>query len=145
MSVAGHLLAQLFFYHKIIMICKCLVQQCSCKKNKKKQNKTKQPKKSFYFEGVKCATMSGFFTEVREKKWSRCASVTPATSQCRPCFAKPICPNQRICKFCLICYAAAWNHSGLQFGCKPCWGNLLWCDTSISRWRAPHPSDNLPH
>lgn len=73
-EVVSHLLAQLSFYHKLRKIFKCLVQQCSCKK---------QPKKSFCFEGVTCTTISVFFfTEVREKKWSRCTSVNPATSRC---------------------------------------------------------------
>lgn len=59
-----------------------MVQQCSCKK---------QPKKSFCFEGVTCATISVFFTEVREKKWSRCTSVNPATSRCN---TEPVMQNR---------------------------------------------------
>lgn len=31
---------------------------------------------------LQCFVFVFFFTEVREKKWSRCTSVNPATSQC---------------------------------------------------------------
>lgn len=134
-EVVSHLLAQLSFYHKLRKIFKCLVQQCSCKK---------QPKKSFCFEGVTCTTISVFFFyrgEGKEMEQVYICKSSNITVHHRACYAKSICPREGICKFCLICHAAAgqWNQNRLQFGCKPCWGNLFWYDTNISQWRAHTP------
>lgn len=121
----------------LIMNFTWLMDHCSCKINHSSV---------FILKGVICATLPvlRFFRVAGKEMEQVClCSFRPnqtlqehrsADAGC----AKPICPGRGICKVCLICCAAAvkWNPSGLQFGCQPRWGNLLWRDTNISLWSA---------